>query len=215
MRKVYRRKRRVTKKVSKPVAKAVRTIVKRQLAHNIELKHISTQAGPNAVSDVVGVFPASSLPIIGTNLNERIGDTIRIKSFNFKYTVYCSDPSNVMRVIIFQSKENSLLTGVPLSTYLLQTPGTYPWLSQLNQDTKQTYHVLYDVTHTMQNGGPLQITRSVNINKFAITKLVLPQPATTTNNCLKGEIYIALMSDSNIVVHPTFLWKCQLRYTDA
>lgn len=214
-RKIVRRKRPVyRKKLTKPMAKSVRTIVKRQLAQNIELKHLSNNPGIVGVSDIANINSVG-LPVVGSGFNQRIGDSIKLKSFNFKYTIYLSDPSNVMRIIVFQWKNNSGISGTPTVQYILQQPTPYGWLSQHNQDTKQNYKILYDRTHTMQNGGPLQITRSVNINRFATTNIQFISDVATQNNCIKGEIYLLLISDSNVVIHPTFVWRSQMRYTDA
>lgn len=210
----YRKRRYYKKKLSGTEKKQVKTIVKRTLNSNLEEKHISANSGIVGVSDTPTTY-TTVLPIQGQLIDERIGNKIKLKSFLCKYTVYLQDPSNVVRVIIFQWKSNSFGVPTPPASQILQVTSPYPWLSQINQDTRQNVKILYDKTHTMQNGGPLQITRSVNLRKFAITNYECVSAALGSNNLQKGEIFLLLVSDSALAPNPTFVWRFMLKYTDA
>lgn len=215
-RRTMRRKRRMRPRNTLNVSqkKTVKRMINSTLNRRIEDKHISSNSGIVSVTDVPAVY-GGVLPIVGSDVNQRIGDKIRLTAFLFKYTIYLSDPSNVMRIIVFQWKNNSFLTGTPTASNILQVTTPYPWLSQLNQDLKAQMHVLYDKTHTMQNGGPLQITRSVNIRKFGVRNLEFLSGVATVNNTVRGEIYVLLVSDSSLTTHPTFIWRYMIKYQDA
>lgn len=197
----------------KTVPASTKKYVKRVVGGNIETKHISAVSGVISVSDTPAVY-TTIYPTFGIGGDQRIGDKIKMASFNFKYSMYLSDPSNLMRVILFQWCNNSVISGTPTAAQVLQSATTYSWLSQINQDSRQNIKILYDRTHTMNDSDQKQITRSVNINKFRVRNLEFA--STAAQNCLhKGEIYLLLVSDSAAIVHPTFVWRFMLKYKDA
>lgn len=206
-RRFYRRFRRRNFRTSK-VTKPVKRYVKSQLAKNIEYKYNTYYFGPSSIPNNGVVYNMISIAQ-GMGDTQRIGDTIKLKTITFKYSVTNADTYNITRLIIFQWKMNN--SYPPTFTNVLN--GTSPTVySQYNVDNRQNFQVLYDRSHTTDADDPIKIVRGRINCKYAKKELTFYAGSASNGNQL---IYALAISDSSASSHPLIEGEFNFWYTDA
>lgn len=203
---IYKRKPIYRKKTTVP--RTFKKFVKTQINKNLEYKYRTAYYNPGGIPNNGTV---TSLINISQGLldTERVGDEIKLRTITFRYLVQIADSSNVLRIIIFQLKQQN--TFAPSVASVLN--GTSPtYLSQYNVDNRSNYQVLYDRTHITDYNAPVRIvTGRVNM-KYCKRKIqfIAGSPTNGTNM-----IYALAISDSSASPHPGVTGEINFWYTDA
>jgi hypothetical protein len=152
----------------------------------------------------------------GTTYTTRVGNKIRVVRCEYNMLFTVADTTNVVRMIIFQWLGNSVMTGVPDWTDILDygtsgVPTTDRDLVSLpvrsrNQDL---YDILDDKIMLMSAYRPQVMARGVvhpNLKNVFFD---------ASSNLGKNHIYVLLASDSTAVTHPTVSGEFRVIYEDA
>lgn len=207
----YRKSRRGGKfKKGQPVMrqiKALQTQVKKLSKETKpELKYFDTITATNApgnAGDVINLMPI----IQGTDANNRIGDTIRIrKSWGRLHIDQDASSDTSVRVILFKDKQPN--GQEPLPAEVLQTIN---FMSPLNMDFKERFHIYKDKTYT------LNVARTTTLDPKMGKRMMFTSrfgsPTQTVPNT--DGLFLLLISnrvDTNV---PTIDIYWRTRYTDV
>lgn len=195
----------------------VKRIVRKQINRNLETKFLCTQSVAVGVNTTPN-FTTILVPALGNTENERIGDTITLKSLYYNYSVQYEDSTNVFRIIIFQWMQDSSLNAPIVNSILEQSSATtqdYVY-SPYSMNNAQNYRILYDRTHLVQQQGTQIVHRKGYITKFPNRKIVFTNASGgSVSNIKRGQIYVLTMSDSSVAPHPDWNATFKLNYTDA
>lgn len=208
--------------VTRVVSRAINKKVKYQLNKNLEKKFLIRSQATTA-STTWSFFRLTDVPQSSTvdqSDSTRIGDRIRVSSLYVNYGLTCADAHNKVRIIIFQYKEqDDGATTLPNATILLQSPSTYPFLSTFNHDHKMSgdFTVLYDRFHLLSNTAEEQSRVYVQKRSIKISKKYLARNIQFVGGGVNGKnhVYMAFISDSSAISHPSVAVYSKLLYTDA
>lgn len=177
-----------------------KTELKRQLKTFNDLEHAGINSG--------GVISVPVTPYItkltnipqGDQIGHREGIKIQNNGLDMRMVLTKSDNINVIRVIIFQWK-NDDNTVSPLDSDILQTlSSSIAPISAINRQTMNNdFKVLYDRTTTLTSGQDVKYTR-INIKPQRMLKYTTYNNSANTGN---NQLYILLQSDSGVASHPT------------
>lgn len=205
-----------SKKVNK-LARQVSTLIKapERKAHDI-LFNNNIGTTPNMWWFMEGLS-------IGTDVDQRIGEKVTLKSLRLRVTLTSADVYNDVRVMIFRLRP----TGTSLSDYvdnLLQNP-TDPFNSFLKRNGTIKYRLIYDKRILMggrlgnNNGGTASTIAQV---KPLLINVPVPKGGLSTHftpsNTIAGtcESYMMLIfSDSGVTPYPVISGYARCVYTDA
>jgi len=212
-------KKRYTKKTYKPRRKTrtnmrtmVKKTVKREMSKNIETKFIVGEF-TGAITDSVN-FNRVSTPAVGTGDNERIGDTITVKSLYINYSFIADDTTNLVRLIVFQWFQDSS-NNPPVAASILEASASIHVQAPYSMNNSQNYRILYDRTHTLSTDGSSRVVLAKKyITKIPCRKIVFTNSSGNSANIKKGQIYVLEVSDSS-VSGPDLSCVVKLNYTDA
>lgn len=204
-------------KLSEPQKAQVKKTIKQILSNHIQQKvhfHYATHS-----VDVAGAVDHLTAIAQGVGERQRIGNAIRPTRLKMRIHSGIGDNTNMLRFIIFRWHP-SAAAGVPTlasvtedvaPTNLLGTTGAP--LIPLNWPDKSQFTVLYDRSFVLDANAPQQVL--LNLELFG--KKVNPRihyVDTSTSAVLNG-LYIAFVSDSGAVAHPTLTYTLQLEFEDA
>lgn len=207
---------RATKKTTKRSYKkkprqSVRTIVRKELSKNIETKFLVSEFS-GAITDTVN-FNRIATPGIGTGDDERIGDTITVKSIYINYSFIVQDSTNLARFIVFQWMNDSSINP-PVAASILEGSSTRPVQAPYSMNNSQNYRILYDRTHCVSDNGNAVMLRKQYITKIPCRKMVFTNDNANAANVKKGQLYLLEVTDS-AASGPTLNCVIKLNYTDA
>lgn len=203
-------------KAKKPlVSKTTKRYVKTAISRRVEKKRID-DIDTNTVSTtspIVQELAGDNILQSTTGTDGRIGDRINLEHFEFWIRTYIPEISipvtqdnvNVIRVVLFQWKENS----TPTAANILQDATAY--LSQLNYLTRDRYKVLKDFNMVMTFNGPNCVFKKVKIPKSKMLKHINYYNATNSDY---GRIFVLLISDSLGAPHPIMEYYSRVLYSD-
>jgi len=163
------------------------------------------------LSDTVGsagttcYSPMSGITQGLQDLAQRVGDEIRPISFSIKGEIVGADSTNVVRLIVFQWKQET----VPVIGDVIQTANVN---SFYNHDNAGLFKILFDRRYTTSYNG--NDVKQVNVNITKGFNRMVKYNATSSTQFHNG-IYICLISDSASFNHPGFNLITRVRYTDA
>ena len=121
-------------------------------------------------------------------------------------------PYNIIRCIIVQDKTTG--TSAPTVATLFAN-SVYPYYSPLNRDYRDTYNVLVDKTVIVSNDGASTTGYVPRTFKFNIPGKKLRSVNYTNAGAVdSGTIWICLISDSTVSVHPSFVMISRTFYRD-
>jgi len=190
----------------------VKKTVKKEFAKNVETKFLITEFS-GAIGNTVN-FNRIATPGVGTAENQRIGDTIMVKSIYIDYSFIYQDNTNLARFIVFQWFQDSSLNP-PVAASILEAASTKPVQAPYSMNNSQNYRILYDKTHALaESGGNAVVLRKHYITKIPCRKLVFTNSNADAENIKKGQIYCLEVTDS-AVSGPTVSAVVKLNYTDA
>jgi len=189
------------------------------LVRKFEMKYNTVVASAQAATTTMTIFPITAIPQ-NTSDTGRIGDQVNLLSYQFKYHVACGDPTNIVRVALFQWLEDDTVV-VPTATQLFQlgpSGSAGDIYSTWNHDRRKMYRVLYDKRHFLAGNGtaatsPFSASTQRHHNhrgKFK-KKTIEYVSALTTG---MGNLYICYVADSSILPNPTITYDLEFYYTD-
>lgn len=197
-------------KLSKPMKRAVKQIVKRTVQP--ELKYTDTAIGATTISDL-GTIIAITEPTLGTNdFNQRIGDKITLKGFQLKGYVRSNSasasPVQEFRFLIFRWNADS---SVDFPTFSKLFASANNPRSLYEHDMRDKFTVLHDdyVLLTPNANSAFQM-KKFEIFKKLNSNLMFVGSGTSG----KGKLYLAMIS-FNPVSGPVMQYETRTWYTDA
>lgn len=196
------------KPLNKVEKKQVKSIVNRTINTRSETKHYNTYDSGTAVQNVVSI--TDLCPITQSNADTgRDGDQLELYNFQMNYALEGGDATNIVRVMIFQWKDDS----VPLDTDILFNIANVPWLSFTHVDKKQLFTVLYDRKHSLCLNGAngVQNHRIHLYGKKLGRKKIQYQGGTTTG---MNKLYLLRVSDSAGLPDPFMYHHTRIQYKD-
>lgn len=161
-RRVYRSRARTRGKTGflSTAAKALRIATRVASMVNVEYKYIETDVTGSVCNYNGNIFDALCLPPQGNSVNQREGDSIKMKNLTIEGTLYRNTIDEIVRIIIFLDKDDTITN--PASFWEgIGAPNVV--LADKNQDNKFKTKVLMDKMFT--------ITSMFNLKKF---KWVVP-----------------------------------------
>lgn len=183
---------------------------KKAVAQEIETKMIDTNVTAQAIDYNNGyVVSLTNTMIRGTDDKQYLGDSIMPVGLKVRFQFTRSDASQLCRIILIQNKAG----GIPLLSTLLASTGnlTAP-LSPYDNNYQDTYRILKDKLYSMDSIRNLTTIGEITLNSKQLNKIYFNDAVGTVE---KGGIYMCVISDSSISVHPTFDYRARLYYKDA
>lgn len=196
----------------------VKKMIEKQVAVDSEAKFVRVQQSAVSVSSTAGVFDMSNV-IQGDAPTSRIGNQITPSYILFRYQVVVSDPSNLVRVVLFQWKSDTVPTYNDIfddgsgGTGIIYHGG----LEYYKVSTKDLRYVIYDKVHNL-NENQTTHYRDVKINLKLIKSnryiKKIEYQANASATPATGKIYLLLVSDSGVSTHPAIIYSYQMYYHD-
>lgn len=210
------RKRIFKKKTLAPVQKkAVSNMIKRALDNAIEDKVSSDYITGNI--GVAGQVLAFGDPTLGTSIDDRIGNTITVKSVEIRGSITRGvttgvNENNFCRMVIFQWRSMAPTSPVVTDILSLNAASTNIDESSLYITTlNKAYHILYDRTFILSANGD-NYAEKFHIKLKRFIKKVEYNSATTKGY---NQFHMILWSDSTVANHPYWNIQSKILFEDA
>lgn len=204
----YRRAKYPRKALGAAQRKQVVSITKNVVSRKIEkANHLFTTSG---VASNAGAMNALLDITQGTGDGQRLKHQITLKSVHLNMLYTHADPTNVIRVIVFQYFDRAFPTLADILQ--LGTGATANYLSPFNFDNSKAFRVLYDSTKLMNDVD----RRQVHINKYIkLSKARKDVEFDGSTSAGTNRLYMLTMSDSTAISHPTYIGHVVVKYTDS
>lgn len=220
------------KALGKKQKKEVKKIIDEKLNEETEFKRHYNSAANVGVSVAGGHYLTQLTEIPqGVRDYERIGEEVYLRGLDIRYMCKLipdntSQPYVNMRVIIFQykDKDSNPIPGQMLNAQAANAGGGYGTFSFPDSNFTDDYVILYDKTHTLEQGTPDATNfgqtgktvvfkeRSVNI-KWAKRKIQYQVGSSTLNT---NGIWLLVVSDQSASsTNPRFFFTSRTMYTDS
>ena len=200
--------------------------IQRMVHRNIELKYFAFNSGlGSAIGSTMNISPAPFLVPQGTTDSSRIGDELTWVSMKIRFEIVnslgvASDTYNNFRVCIFQWHPNS--TPAATDVFIAGPSGSPDVWSTYGHDRRHEFTIVYDEVFKTVGNAQAATTpntsalttgvqdRSISL-RFAKKKCSFVGAGVTASNLF----YIALVSDSTAVPHPTISYQLKTFYRDG
>lgn len=212
-RRFYKKKQYVTKKE-----------VKSMLKSNLEVKHHDLSVTNYPLDPAAALLsPIQDLTVITQGLLDynRVGDRIKLKTLQLRYYINCTSTNEIVRLILFQWKDDSSIAaapGLPLLEKMLVVPsGNNAVISTYNHDTMSTgsISVLYDKSHTLADLGTYGAPKILTVKAKVHTKY-MARNLQYVDGGSQGKNKIYLFAFSNQAVPTSTLnYFTSITFTDA
>lgn len=183
---------------------------------NIEYKYIDNNAN-SITSSSSGAINALSGIAQGTDVSNRVGDSIRGQSLDFNLTVTRNGTDGNFRCIVFRDTENQGAT--PSVSDVLQTVGTavntvtpYNWFNKNLNSGKNRIVVLYDEVMSLEASDT---NMTVKLH-FPASEMKHIRYRGTTNGSAsfaEGALFALFITDQS-ASQPLYTWYSRLTFTD-
>lgn len=183
------------KRIAKVAKRAVRRIAEKKFYLREEIVAVTNS----------GVLYDLSNTTQGDTVDLREGDKIIPTSLELDWYTVIADSTQFMRVIVFRWKNNDA-SDAPSISKLFQDV-TYPYMAPYIHDTRDQFDILCDVRYTLDSYHPVKLQKKV----CSLAKPIHYNQGQTSG---LGKIYIYLISDSSVSIHPTIVFYSKLNYTD-
>lgn len=200
---------RLNRTVSAPIATAQST--SNTLTKAVEFKVADAAAAASNI-DNTGLVPDLLNNLVrGTSyINNFLGNKIKPRGIQLRFSWRAGDPANVCRIICFQW----LNSTVPTTADVLAT-ATGPW-SAINYDNIQFLNILYDSIFNINEyfaGARSQFgpEKTVYIKGKKLFPVDFASGSATVN---KGGLYLCLISDSGAATHPSISYYTRVTFAD-
>jgi len=210
----------------KGLTKKQQAQVRRLVQRNIELKYFAFNSGfGSTISSTMNISPAPFLVPQGITDSTRIGDELLWQSIKMRFEIVNSlgvgsDTYNNFRVCIFQWHPNS--TPAATDVFIPGPTGVPDCWSTYGHDRRHEFTIIYDeIFKTVGNAqaattpNTSAITtgvqdRAVSL-RFAKKKCSFVGAGVTATNLF----YLALVSDSSAIPHPSITYQMKTFYRDG
>lgn len=210
----------------KALTRTQRTEVQRIVRSNIELKYFGFNSGvASAIGSTFNISPAPFLVPQGTTDSNRIGDELTWVSMKLRFEILNSfgvgsDPYNNFRICIFQWHPNS--TPTASDVFIPGPTGASDIYSTYGHDRRHEFTIVYDECFKTVGNGQAATTPYTSMSttgvqnrdislRFAKKKASFVGAGLTATNLF----YMALVSDSSVVNHPTITYQIKTFYRDG
>jgi hypothetical protein len=183
---------------------------------NVEHKYIDnnanavTSSATGAINTLVGVAQ-------GTDVTNRVGDSIRTQSLDFSLTVTRNGTDGCFRFVIFRDTENQGAT--PAVSDVLQSIGTninmtvpINWFNKNTNDEKNRFVILADEVICISSNVP-----NVHLDlHFPSTEMRHIRFRGTTSGAAsfaEGTLFVLWITDQT-ATQPLYSWYTRLTFTD-
>lgn len=162
-------------------------------------------------------FTDITTPNQGTDVNERIGVEIELKSISFNLMLNKGDDTNWLKMVILQWYPDRQSNG-PNWDEIYQYPLNGNPITQrdrmsplaIDKGTTGTYKIIKTVSMVLDVDNPIQTFRGY-INKGFKRRITYGSSTTSGIN----HIYVMFISDSDVIPHPNISGEFRVRYTDS
>jgi len=198
--------------LAQPLNQTQKKQVQRAITSNEEVKWVNVSGSSTAVP-LTGVTSVLSIPAQGQTSTTRVGDKIKLIKCWIDWSLIVADSTNVVRVILWQYKENTVLQTPTLANILDIGPsGAVPevW-SAYNDFRKDHFKILVDKSYDLNGVSVPFITRRWRVPITSLNKVQFNVGATTGYN----HLCLSFISDSVAVSHPATTYMARTYFTDA
>lgn len=179
------------------------TAVKRILDKNSEFKHTTV----NSTLTITSTLQQTNLLTAieeGNDYGNRNGRRINVRKIQLQGYFLIADTTNMCRVLVLQELENSATLTSDLFT------GTPSVTSLRNPEMINKYRVLWDKVVSLT---AVSRPQTGMVSLFKKCNIDVRYNGTTGSPC-HNNIFIAYVSDSGSVTHPTFIYTSRIYFTD-
>lgn len=206
--------RRKSKKTTGSLARVITRQIKTHERKRLEHKYWQTSMEPTGISNSGTIYDLSDMPQ-GTTDISRVGDRVHVTSLSLRLNVILADTTNLVRVLVFQWRQNSVSISPAFNKLLYSKDGaSYDYKGFYRHDSLGVNFIpLYDRVLNLTNSGANQqinLVKRINL-RFANRKISYDAGAVEGSN----KFYLALVSDSGVVSHPAVTYEAYLSYTDS
>jgi len=189
----------------KATEKKVRKIVRSVIASVAELKHLNVSASTTISTTVT--FTQLNAAAQGITDVLRIGDVVNYKALRFRFSLKCADATNLIRIVLFYYKSDS----VPASTDLFEdtTSNSATLFSPQNQDKKPQVKFIFDKLYAMNT-----VTQPYMVFDKRFKLRGKGQFFNNSATLGYNNIHMAVLSDSSAISHPDFVYYSTMYFTD-
>lgn len=178
---------------------------------NVETK-ICNAVASNGTMTISSSISCLSQIAQGSNYTDRVGDSIRLQSLEFRARLFqnTSATQTVARIIIFRDLDGT--ATAPTKADVLDAFGTSADVcAQYNWLNRDRFSILYDEFQSFSSTGTTTDTMYFRTTHEGHVKY-LGTTATAASNG-KGSIYVMFISDEATNV-PTVTWNSRVSFTD-
>ena len=188
--------------------------ISKMISMKEEVKYYDILTPTTSVSTLATNFDITGISQ-GVQQGQRIGNSMRVLSIKFNWWATVSDPTNVIRLIVWTYKSNSALTS-PSSSIILANGSSGAITqtdSQYNYVNRKDYKIHLDKSFNLSTAAnPLEALQvRINIPQKYQQVDFSGDGVTTGSNHLIWTV----ISDSGAVAHPTVVGTVRVFYQDA
>jgi hypothetical protein len=196
----------LTSKEKKQVKEAVLSI----MGNNVEHKW-NTQYSSGVITTAWNFVDLTAGITQGDAVNQRSGNVVHMKKFRLHFDMVCGDATNLIRLVIFKWKPNSL-SDTPTVGELIQdtTSGYTAMLSPTFVTRPNRAVIVFDKTWNLDTSGS-------NVHRLELINLELNYNVgfNTGANTGVDHLHIGYACDSGIVPNPVVSFGALINYTDS
>lgn len=195
--------------LTKKVNKLTKLVGKPEVKHHSNyLSSVDITDKGNGTNQVFVV----NAPAQGDTDISRDGDKLRMLSLALRGNLIVADTTNVVRMIVFQIYDGGV-SGLLEDVIEASDSSGRQWRSPYKHDNAGKFKILYDRTYSLGDASKQQVTFNKLIRFSGKNAYVGFLNGTTTIQ--KNTVYVAFVSDSAAISHPTMNIYYRLRYTDV
>ena len=198
------RKSKLSLSMQKEVKKLAANVIDSRDRAERELKCFEVITFNQAISTAPAIIQLTSGMVTGTLQNQRIGNEVSLHNHLIRYSVSSADSTNVVRVIIFRW----FGIGVPAGNQILSDAVLAPWLSPLDCADDVDIQVIHDNLMCFDTDDTIFVDKQF---RDLSGKAVWNDQGGT----VKGQLFMLLVSDSDVSSHPSMTFNSRVKYFDA
>jgi hypothetical protein len=185
---------------------SIRALVRSEIVGMKQLKWFDVYSGVTSVTNVPTFIDTTSIAV-GTNVSQRVGAEVLMKSLRISGSWVVGDPTQLARFVVFKwFPSNS--SDVPSLSELTTATGSNACIGGWLQYKPSRFQILYDRLEKLDTlAHPIKdFTFNVRIN----SKLDYDTGSTTGRN----HIYIMYVTDSGVIPTPSISFTYQVIFND-
>lgn len=186
----------------------------KHMAPKVEKKYFDTLVSGSAVT--AATITPLGLIAQGSDVNQRVGNTIVLTSIQFKGDCVVGDATNFVRHMIVLDRDSNGVAPVTADILDASTITSTIWCPY-NNDNKLRLRVLYDNVYNINTvNQPYVLDKQfLKLGGKKGIQSVYAASGAAQVNLLTNQLYSLVVSDSALGPHPAVFFGYRLRYTDA